>query len=52
MSSLYIEVRNSQGRFFVEGNSALWPILRQVIHGGHSIELLSEDMRTSVREQQ
>lgn len=47
----YVEVRNHEGRFFVEGTSSIVGLLSQVIRGGHWIEAMGEDVRVSVLEQ-
>lgn len=50
-SEPYIEVRNHEGRFFVEGMSAVIELVQQVIRGGHSIEPMAMDVRPAVLEQ-
>lgn len=51
-SEPYIEVRNHEGRFFVEATSALIEVVQQVIRGGHWIEPMGTDVRVEVKRQQ
>lgn len=44
----FVEVRNHEGRFFVEGMESLVGLISQVIKGGHWIEPMGQDVRTEV----
>lgn len=47
----YVEVRNHEGRFFVEGTSSLVGLIAQIIAGGHWIEPMAMDTRAEVLRQ-